>query len=197
MRAISVRQPWAWAIVYGGKDVENRGRREPWHGAIGERVLIHAAKTPEPGDEGNVWALAGLPNPPGRYDSLLPHEAAVLGALIGTATVTGVHHYRQCHGACSKWAQPDQWHITLTDPAPLIDPVPWRGALGLFEVETWEPDPDLVEAQESHAALMGTLCPCGHPYSVHDKQRSDGGPPFCNFTLSRRCGCNGLGLEAS
>ena len=22
--AISVRQPWAWAIVHGGKDIENR-----------------------------------------------------------------------------------------------------------------------------------------------------------------------------
>jgi hypothetical protein len=27
VRALTVRQPWAWAIIYGGKDVENRRRR--------------------------------------------------------------------------------------------------------------------------------------------------------------------------
>jgi hypothetical protein len=26
LQAISVRQPWAWAIIYAGKDVENRSR---------------------------------------------------------------------------------------------------------------------------------------------------------------------------
>jgi hypothetical protein len=26
MRALTVRQPWAWAIVHGGKDIENRTR---------------------------------------------------------------------------------------------------------------------------------------------------------------------------
>jgi hypothetical protein len=23
-RVLTIRQPWAWAIIYGGKDVENR-----------------------------------------------------------------------------------------------------------------------------------------------------------------------------
>lgn len=49
--------------------------------------------------------------------------------------------------------------------------------------------------ERDHAATMATLCPCGHPYSDHNKDRSGGGPPFCSYTLSRRCGCNGLGLD--
>jgi hypothetical protein len=46
MRAISVRQPHAWAIIHGGKDVENRSQRAAlqFKPAIGERVLIHASK---------------------------------------------------------------------------------------------------------------------------------------------------------
>jgi hypothetical protein len=46
MRAISVRQPHAWAIIHGGKDVENRSQRAAFQfkPAIGERVLIHASK---------------------------------------------------------------------------------------------------------------------------------------------------------
>ena len=40
MKAISVRQPWAWLIIHGGKDIENR----EWPTKFRGRVLIHAAK---------------------------------------------------------------------------------------------------------------------------------------------------------
>ncbi len=40
MKAISIRQPWAWLILYGGKDIENRS----WPSKVRGRVLIHAAK---------------------------------------------------------------------------------------------------------------------------------------------------------
>lgn len=39
--AISIRQPWAWLIVNGYKDVENR----TWHTQVRGRVWVHAAKT--------------------------------------------------------------------------------------------------------------------------------------------------------
>ncbi len=38
MKALSVRQPYAWAIIHGGKDVENR----TWHSDFRGPVLIHA-----------------------------------------------------------------------------------------------------------------------------------------------------------
>ncbi|MHC5748102.1 MAG: ASCH domain-containing protein [Nostoc sp.] len=41
MKAISVRQPWAWAIIYALKNIENRGWPIHYRGDI----LIHAAKT--------------------------------------------------------------------------------------------------------------------------------------------------------
>jgi len=45
MKALSVRQPWAWAIFHG-KPVENRSRRAIWDGKpVRGRILIHAAKT--------------------------------------------------------------------------------------------------------------------------------------------------------
>jgi hypothetical protein len=40
MKALSIRQPWAWAIIHAGKDVENR----TWHTNVRGRVLIHASK---------------------------------------------------------------------------------------------------------------------------------------------------------
>lgn len=40
MKALSIRQPWAWLIVHGHKPVENRG----WPTKVRGRVLVHAAK---------------------------------------------------------------------------------------------------------------------------------------------------------
>lgn len=40
MRALSIREPWASAIVYGPKRVENRGWRDD--SIVGERIAIHA-----------------------------------------------------------------------------------------------------------------------------------------------------------
>lgn len=42
--ALSVRQPWAWAIIHGGKDVENRDWRRPNPGlTFRGDVCIHAS----------------------------------------------------------------------------------------------------------------------------------------------------------
>ncbi len=43
--ALSVRQPWAWAIIHAGKDIENRSWQAVNHG-LRKRgpVCIHAAK---------------------------------------------------------------------------------------------------------------------------------------------------------
>ncbi len=40
MKALSIRQPWAWLILHGGKDIENRS----WPTRFRGRFLIHAAK---------------------------------------------------------------------------------------------------------------------------------------------------------
>lgn len=37
MVALSIRQPWAWAILFAGKDIENRS----WSTKFRGRVLIH------------------------------------------------------------------------------------------------------------------------------------------------------------
>lgn len=43
--ALSVRQPWAWAIIHAGKDIENRSWQAVNHGLRQRgRIAIHAAK---------------------------------------------------------------------------------------------------------------------------------------------------------
>jgi hypothetical protein len=38
MRALTVKQPWAWAILHAGKDIENRGWRTHYKGPL----VIHS-----------------------------------------------------------------------------------------------------------------------------------------------------------
>mgnify|MGYP001114609934 CR=1 FL=1 len=56
MKALSIRQPWAWLIVHAGKNIENRSWRSHYHG----RFLVHAAKgmTRQEYDEAKAWAHA-------------------------------------------------------------------------------------------------------------------------------------------
>lgn len=40
MKTLSIRQPWAWLIINGGKDIENRSWLTKYRG----RLLVHASK---------------------------------------------------------------------------------------------------------------------------------------------------------
>lgn len=44
--ALSIRQPWAWLIVHGHKNIENRTWSTPYRG----RLLIHASGNIDPPD---------------------------------------------------------------------------------------------------------------------------------------------------
>lgn len=48
---LPVRQPWAWLIIHGGKDVENGN----WTTRVRGRVLIHAAKGMTLGEYNDAW----------------------------------------------------------------------------------------------------------------------------------------------
>lgn len=119
MKALSVRQPWAWLIVNGHKDVENR----TWHSPYIGLLLIHASKTCSAHDQANAEKVAG------EHAGLDP--TAQLGGIVGAAHMTG------CGGdnlVVSSWNALGQWHFTLEDAVPAKTFVAWRGALGFFEI---------------------------------------------------------------
>lgn len=138
MRAITVRQPWAWAIIHGGKDVENRTRNIA--GAYRGPVAIHAATADA---KIAYWqyrqlVAAGWP----RYEEQ-PH-----GVILGVADLVDVHagETNPDAPACSPWALHEYQHLVLANPRPLAEPIPWRGALGLWTL----PD-DVLDAAEVRA----------------------------------------------
>jgi hypothetical protein len=84
VKALSVRQPWAWAILHAGKDVENRPERiaRMAEKLIGQRIYIHA------GLKLDESALDFMPDVdwPDEYD---------VGGIVGSAEVIGYHHAQQ------------------------------------------------------------------------------------------------------
>lgn len=56
MKTLAVRQPWAWAIARGHKNVENRGWVTPHRGPL----AIHAGLRP---DDDGVGALRFIRRP--------------------------------------------------------------------------------------------------------------------------------------
>lgn len=126
MKALSVLQPWAWAIVSGPKDVENRVWRPPAE-MIGQRIAIHASKK-KPDQEFTVHVAYchGIELPPTSY--------LALGAIVGTAILSGVRSDREPYDPAFRWHERGLWGWLLTDRHALKTPIPYKGALGLWTV---------------------------------------------------------------
>jgi hypothetical protein len=121
MKALTVQQPWAWAIAHGGKDVENR----TWSTSHRGPLAIHAGKSYDRATDGLVAGLAGV--------AALPTLSTVRGAIVAVAHLAGVHIYGHCQ--CSPWAAWGQYHWVFADVQPLAEPIPHKGALGLWTVD--------------------------------------------------------------
>jgi hypothetical protein len=112
VRMLTVRQPWAWALIHAGKDVENRSRYFSYRGTL----LIHAGQSVDPA---GVEFLRSAGIEP-------PAEALTGGHIVGRVEVTG------CTGdSPSAWAQPGAWHIQVSNPEPAARRVTARGNLSL------------------------------------------------------------------
>lgn len=126
MKALTVKQPWAWALIHGGKDVENRSRPTKYRG----RLYIHAGKG---------WADDGIDNI--GIDAMPADEALLSGMVIGTVDVVDCHPAAECQdwaesgSLCTAWAMPDHYHWVLANPRPVEIPFPATGKLGLWNLE--------------------------------------------------------------
>lgn len=120
--ALSVRQPWAWAIIYGGKDIENRTAAAVRHGMKPGRIAIHASKgmTRDEYESARdfIEGVTGQPCP--------TPDALIRGAIIGSVTVTGVVSEHE-----SDWFFGPRG-LVLDGAAPCA-PIPSVGALGYFK----------------------------------------------------------------
>lgn len=127
--ALSIRQPWAWAILHAGKDIENRN----WETLRRGPICIHAAK----GMTASEYASANraIQRAVGRVDQAwldrwLGVTAAPArldrGGIIGTAEIVDCVMHSD-----SPWFQ-GRFGFVLANVQP-VDFIPVKGALGFFD----------------------------------------------------------------
>lgn len=139
MRILTVRQPWAWAIIHGGKDVENRVRNIA--GVYRGPVAIHVALDDAEAAPEWLWRQHAdwyrdrAPQPK-AFDPAWSDRGRVIGVIdLLSVHVTCPPAYDPTRGLCSPWAQEGAWHLRLANPRALVEPIPYRGALGLRHLD--------------------------------------------------------------
>lgn len=132
IKALTIKQPWCWAIAEGHKLVENRSWRTSYRGPL----AIHAGKAWDLPAARWIRGLShglGIPVPPGMDE--VPRGAVVAVArLVGVCARSSVNS-RAVRCECGLWATPGQFHWQLADVASLPEPFFVSGKQGLWEID--------------------------------------------------------------
>ena len=116
VRALTIKQPWAYAMLHLGKDVENRSWRRDYSGPL----LIHTSKHPV--TEPRALLAKHMRSVP----SINALNKLPTGSVVGVADLCDYVRDSQ-----SKWAQKRKWHWLLRNVHP-IRPIKCPGQLGLW-----------------------------------------------------------------
>lgn len=112
---LTVKQPWAYCIMFLGKDIENRTRKTNIRGTI----AIHASKQID--HAAYYWLKA-------QGNELPSIEALITGKILGTVEITDCV---QEH--ISIWKEKGTWGYVLQNPKPFTDPIAAKGNLGFWK----------------------------------------------------------------
>ena len=134
MKALSIRQPWAWLIGAGFKDIENRD----WQTQFRGRIYIHTGKK---ADHQGFWQLwrselcLSLPDYAQiQIANLTPfwEQSAIIGEVDVVDCVTS---------SDSMWFV-GKYGLVLANPVLYEEPILCKGKLGFFE-----PDFKLIDKE--------------------------------------------------
>jgi hypothetical protein len=127
MIALSIRQPWAWLILYAGKDIENRDWKTPYRGPS----LIHASKSATKQDYQDAidFINSRLDHP---IIEVPPIDQFDRGGIVGMVDIVGCTDTSD-----SPWFVGDYGFI-LRNPKPLSFTT-YKGRLGFFNIPEIKP----------------------------------------------------------
>ena len=141
MKALSIKQPWAWLICAGYKDIENRdwfiGRKPALGGRfqdrgleLPQRIYVHAGMSQsEMIPEVTLWIKDRLIELQClRMAATLVNPGLYHGGIIGEVDITGC-----VEESDSPWFV-GRYGFVLANPVLYDKPVPCRGQLGFFNV---------------------------------------------------------------
>ena len=131
MKALSIRQPWAWLIVHGYKTLENRTWKLP-EAMIGQRIVVHAGLKMGPGLD-KVWIMDRL-SAYGRNMFIHAENTGSfhLGALVGEVEIVR-RFVARIDPPSPKWYMgPEAFWLHAA--RPYETPIPYPGHLGFFDI---------------------------------------------------------------
>ncbi|MDD5092807.1 MAG: ASCH domain-containing protein [Dehalococcoidia bacterium] len=123
MKALSIKQPWAYLICAGYKDIENRD----WPTNFRGRIYVHAGKSLD--DKG--WEFIERRMKPEVWSQMWTMDfigSLPRGAIIGEVDIVDCVTESE-----SPWFV-GRYGFVLTNPVLYEKPIPYRGRLGLFEI---------------------------------------------------------------
>lgn len=152
MKALTVQQPWAWAIFHG-KTIENRTQQWTYRGPL----AIHAgARWSERGGESELideaWQAAYFDAPSAAMAAETSRQWTARSEILGVVDLVDVH---PSSGCCAPWGESSYVehggrerrqivHLVLENPRTLLNPIYCKGALGL-----WTPPADITAQLET------------------------------------------------
>lgn len=115
LRAITIRQPWAWLIVNGYKTIENRS----WNSRFRGRVLIHASASRSISyhEHALIFVQTYVGGDVMRRVPAFPLRRLDYGGIVGAATVVDV--LAPMSKPANPWHVPGDYGLVLADPEPL------------------------------------------------------------------------------
>jgi len=140
MKALSIKQPWAWLICAGYKDVENRNwwiHMPPLmnYPATPRRIYVHTGKTID--KKALEWIANRIPK--SLTEEFMLNGAPVpgmltTGAIIGEVDIVGcLYRHGEENPNYSPWHEIGMYGLLLANPALYDKPIPCKGKLGFFE----------------------------------------------------------------
>lgn len=125
IKALSIRQPWAWAITNAGKDIENRD----WPTRFRGPVCIHAAKSVPASEFKDAAEFISMAQ---RGSGQLRPKVHPWRSLIEKGGIIGVAEIVACVEASSSPWFMGRYGFVLANVRP-VPFIPVKGALGFFD----------------------------------------------------------------
>jgi hypothetical protein len=128
-KALSVRAPWWWFILHGGKTHENRD----WYTSFRGRTFLHASKwwaqnALEQDTEDAIWMMEHTRTLSQVPPIDLPAMRSAGGCIVGSIEIVDC-----VSTSSSPWFR-GKFGFVLENPVSFTEPIPCKGALGFFDL---------------------------------------------------------------
>ncbi len=124
-KALTIRQPWAWLVCTGYKDIENRD----WFAKFRGRIYVHAGQSKLEMNDTNLGYILKRLSKNHIEEFMFAYKNMTFGAIIGEVGITDCVIESR-----SSWFS-GKYGFNLVNPVLYDKPIPCKGGRKLFKTE--------------------------------------------------------------